>query len=82
MRTPRAQVEKLESNQETGVYFWQIREFVPKLGRYEAIQFGSHVTKFTPKWCPVCKRAFKTTCVCAPSPVPVIRRFKPEENER
>lgn len=49
------EVPKLESDPEHGIYFW----------RSCGLQLGSHRTRFTPKWCAVCRFAFETDCVCS-----------------
>ena len=49
---PCAEVDKPHSNEETGVMFWQNDSSPAGL-----VQYGSHVTKFTPNYCKRHRRA-------------------------
>lgn len=64
MTPPAADVDKLESDSERGIYFMRSTSYVPKAGGYVTIQCGSHVTRFTPRWCEVCGCAVAEWCDC------------------
>lgn len=57
MAPPWADVEKMESDQERGVFFWSTA------AEGAICNFGSHVTLFTPHWCAAHSWSFDKACL-------------------
>lgn len=55
---PESDVETLGSDEKLGVLFWTMQD-----DDCAYVQYCSHVTRFTPQWCPHHLWAFDRTCL-------------------